>query len=157
LFPSDIHQELVVAITIAFPVAKPKEITMPKINRYVDISTIDREAKKDYIDRHSPFIQCASSAKVGEKLAVTVRMGNEYTHPDDPDHHIKSISLFNKETLLAEASFPAGTLGGQGQKGQAEVTFNVVPAGKTMALTAVSYCTKHGLWECDPVEVTVDD
>ena len=27
---------------------------MPKINRYVDISTVDREAKKDYIDRHSP-------------------------------------------------------------------------------------------------------
>ena len=25
---------------------------MPTINRYVDISTVDREAKKDYIDRY---------------------------------------------------------------------------------------------------------
>ena len=130
---------------------------MPKINRYVDISTVDREAKKDYIDRHSPFIECDSTAKAGEKLAVRVRVGNEYTHPDDPDHYIKSVSLFNRETLLASADFVAGVLGGQGQKGQAEVVFNVTATGKTMSLTALAYCTKHGLWECEPVEVTVSE
>ena len=130
---------------------------MPKINRYVDISTVDREAKKDYIDRHSPFIECAKTAKRGQKLAVKVRVGKEYTHPDDNDHYIKSVALYNRETLLAEAGFVAGTLGGQGQKGQAEVTFQVVPSGSKMELTAVSYCTKHGLWECDPVEVTVEE
>ena len=129
---------------------------MPKVNRYVDISTVDREAKKDYIDRHSPFIECPTTAKAGEKLAVTVRMGQEYTHPDDPDHYIKSVSLFNRESLLAEANFVAGALGGQGQKGQAEVTFNIVPSGSKMTLTAMAYCTKHGLWECDPVEVAVE-
>jgi len=37
------------------------------------------------------------------------------------------------------------------------VTFQVVPAGKKLELTAVCYCTKHGLWECDPVEVTVEE
>jgi superoxide reductase len=130
---------------------------MPKINRYVDISTVDREAKKDYIDRHSPFIQCAPVAKAGQKLPVTVRVGQEYSHPDDNEHFIKSIALYNRETLLAEAGFTAGMLGGQGQKGQAEVTFQVVPVGKKMELTAVSYCTKHGLWECAPVEVSVED
>jgi len=130
---------------------------MPKINRYVDISTVDREAKKDYIDRHSPFIQCATVAKAGQKFPVTVRVGKEYTHPDDNDHYIKSIALYNRETLLAEASFPAGVLGGQGQKGQAEVTFHVVPAGKQLELTAVSYCTKHGLWESDPTAVAVEE
>ncbi|MBF0444116.1 MAG: class II SORL domain-containing protein [Magnetococcales bacterium] len=128
---------------------------MPKINRYVDISEVDKEAKKDYIDRHSPFIECASQAKAGEKFPVTVRMGQEYSHPDDTDHFIKSMQLFNGETLLAEANFVSGTMGGQGQKNQAEVTFNVIPSGSKMRLTALSYCTKHGLWECDPVEVTV--
>ncbi len=128
---------------------------MAKINRYVDISTVDREAKKDYIDRHSPFIECESAATAGQKFAVKVRVGNEYTHPDDPDHYIKSVSLFNRETLLASADFVSGALGGQDQKGQAEVVFNILPTGKTMALTAIAYCTKHGLWECDPVEVTV--
>nr|CRH04461.1 conserved protein of unknown function[Include possible ferrous iron-binding region] [Candidatus Magnetococcus massalia] len=128
---------------------------MPNINRYVDISEVDKEAKKDYIDRHSPFIECAGEAKAGEKFAVTVRMGNEYAHPDDADHHIKAIQLFNGTTLLAEANFVSGALGGTGVKGQAEVTFNIVPAAGQLNLTAMSYCTKHGLWECDPVEVAV--
>ena len=118
---------------------------------------MDLEAKKDYIDRHSPFIECANTVKSGQKLAVKVRVGKEYSHPDDNDHYIKSVSLYNRETLVAEAGFVAGALGGQGQKGQAEVTFHIVPTGKKLELTAVSYCTKHGLWECAPVEVTVEE
>jgi len=31
-----------------------------KINRYEDISQIDREAKRDYIDRQSAFVRCDS-------------------------------------------------------------------------------------------------
>ena len=61
---------------------------MPKINKYVDISEVDREAKKDLIDRHSPFITCNDTAVSGEPFEVTVKMGNEYTHPDDFDHYI---------------------------------------------------------------------
>jgi superoxide reductase len=129
---------------------------MPTVNRYVDISTVEREAKKDYIDRHSPFILCEKSAKAGQKFPVTVRMGNAFEHPDDAEHHIRSIQLYNGQTLIAEASFPPGTMGGTGTKGQAEVTFNMVPAGSKLTLTALSYCTKHGLWECAPVEVTVE-
>ena len=64
-----------------------------KINRYVDISTIDREAKKDYIDRHSPFIHCGDKATAGEKFKVTVKMGDEYPHPDDFDHYIAWVQL----------------------------------------------------------------
>ncbi|MDX1296328.1 MAG: class II SORL domain-containing protein [Sulfurimonadaceae bacterium] len=130
---------------------------MPTINRYVDIDTVEREAKKDYIDRHSPFIHCDSTAKAGEKFAVTVKMGNEYSHPDDFDHFIESIRLFNGETLLGEANFTAGMLGGQGAKGHAEVTFNVVPSGKKLNLVAQAYCTKHGLWENEPVTVEVSE
>lgn len=129
---------------------------MPKINRYVDISTVDREAKKDYIDRHSPFIHCESSAKKGEKFPVTVKVGNEYAHPDDFDHYIEYVQLFDGETLLGEARFLAGMLGGQDSKGHAEVTFNVIPTKSKMKLTAMSYCTKHGVWESDPAEVEVN-
>lgn len=128
---------------------------MPKVNRYVDIDTVEKEAKKDYIDRHSPFIHCEGSAKAGEKFAVTVKMGDEYTHPDDMDHFIKTIQLWNNQTLLGEASFNAGMLGGDGAKGHAEVTFNLAPTGK-MKLSAMAYCTKHGLWESDPKEVTIE-
>lgn len=130
---------------------------MPKINRYVDIDTVERESKKDFIDRHSPFIHCESSAKAGEPFAVTVKMGNEYTHPDDFDHFIEGVQLFNGETLLAKADFVAGMLGGQDHKGHATVTFNVLPKGGKMTFVAQSYCTKHGIWESDPVVVTVTE
>ncbi len=125
---------------------------MPKINKYVDIDTVEREAKKDYIDRHSPFIHCESSAKSGEPFSVTVKMGNEYTHPDDFDHYIANMSLFNGETLLARADFVSGALGNI--KAHATVTFNIIPTGK-LNLVAQAYCTKHGVWESTPVEVSV--
>lgn len=127
---------------------------MPKINRYVDIDTVEREAKKDYIDRHSPFVHCEASAKKGEKFAVKVKVGNEYTHPDDFDHYISYVQLFNGETMLGQATFTPGTLGNE--KSQVEVDFHIIPKGN-LTLTAVSYCTKHGVWESDPVQVEVSE
>ncbi len=124
-----------------------------KINRYVDISTIEREAKKDYIDRHSPFIHCEDAAKEGEKFTVKVKLGNEYTHPDDFDHYIANVQLWNRETLLAEATFTPGTLGNK--PGHVEVDFNIVPS-RDMKLLATAYCTKHGLWHSDEKEVAVN-
>ena len=128
---------------------------MPKINRYVDIDQVEKEAKKDYIDRHSPFIHCEAKAKKGEMFQVTVKMGNEYSHPDDFDHYISNIRLYNRETKLTDAAFLAGALGGQGAKGHQTVTFNII-LEKNAKLVAQSYCTKHGVWESDPVDVTVE-
>ncbi|MDY0327274.1 MAG: class II SORL domain-containing protein [Arcobacteraceae bacterium] len=128
---------------------------MPKINRYVDIDTVEREAKKDFIDRHSAFVHCPSEAKKGEKFAVTVKVGEAYTHPDDFDHYIASVTLFDGETMLAKADFVAGTLGNQ--KSQAEVTFNIIPMGNKLNLIAHAYCTKHGVWESDAVVVSVTE
>lgn len=124
-----------------------------KINRYVDISTIDREAKKDYIDRHSPFIHCEKTAKKGEKFTVKVQLGDEYMHPDDFDHYISTVQLWNGETLLAEYEAKAGMLGNQ--PGHLEVDFHIVPT-KKLNLTATAYCTKHGLWHSDEVKVDVE-
>jgi superoxide reductase len=127
---------------------------MPKINRYVDIDTVEREAKKDLIDRHSPFIHCADTATKGEKFPITVIMGNEYTHPDDFDHYIANMALYNGQTLLARADFVPGTLGNE--KNHAEVTFNVVPTGNNLKLVAQAFCTKHGIWESQETVVAVN-
>lgn len=127
---------------------------MLKINKYVDINTLDKEAKRDYIDRHSAFIDCAAEAKKDEMFAVTVRVGDEYPHPDDFDHYISYVQLFNGQTLLAQANFEPGAVFGAGKAGNLKVTFNVV-AAKNLNLTAVAYCTKHGLWESDSVKVEV--
>ena len=115
-----------------------------KLNRYVDISTVDREAKKDYIDRHSPFLYCADTATKGEKFKVTVKVGNEYTHPDDFDHYISYVQLWDGETLLAQSNYEPGTLGNM--PGHVEVDFYIVPTKSKMKLSATAYCTKHGLW-----------
>jgi len=123
-----------------------------KINRYVDISTLDKEAKKDYIDRHSAFVHCENSAKAGEKFKVKVQVGDQYAHPDDFDHYIAYVQLWNGESQLAQADFTAGALGNA--PGQVEVDFHIV-ATKNMKLTAMAYCTKHGLWQSDEVAVAV--
>lgn len=124
-----------------------------KINRYEDISQIDREAKKDYIDRHSAFVHCEDTAKAGEKFKVKVMVGDEYKHPDDFDHYIQWVQLWNKETMLAEASFSAGSQGNA--PSNLEVDFYIVPQ-KGMKLMAHAYCTKHGLWQSDEKEVSVE-
>lgn len=125
-----------------------------KINRYEDISQIDREAKRDFIDRHSAFIHADSHASKGEKFKVKIKIGDEYKHPDDFDHYISWVQLWDGERMLTEASFVAGMQGGA--PSQVEVGFYVVPT-KTMKLTAIAYCTKHGLWQSDIKIVEVED
>lgn len=127
---------------------------MPKINRYVDISEVEREAKKDYIDRHSAFIHCEGNAEAGKPFAVTVKVGDAYQHPDDMNHYISTVTLYNKDTKLAEATFFAGSQGGQDKKGNTTVTFEVV-LDKDAEFVAHAFCTQHGLWESDPVAVKV--
>lgn len=126
---------------------------MLNINKYVDINTLDKEAKRDYIDRHSAFIEVEKEVKKGEMLSVTVRVGDQYPHPDDFDHYISFVQLYNGQTLVAQANFEPGSVFGNGEAGNLKVTFNVV-ANKNLSLTAMAYCTKHGLWESDTVKVT---
>ncbi len=125
-----------------------------KINRYQDISQIDREAKKDYIDRHSAFVHCEKSAKKGKKFKVNVKVGDEYKHPDDPDHYIAWVQLWNGEKMLAQATFVEGALGNIPEN--QEVDFYIVPQ-RNLKLTAQAFCTKHGLWQSDEVAVEVTE
>jgi len=123
-----------------------------KINRYEDISQIDKEAKKDYIDRHSAFVHCEKNAEKGKKFVVKVKVGDQYLHPDDFDHYIAYVQLWDGETFLAQANFTAGTMGSAAN--QVEVDFYIVPT-KKMKLTAMAYCTKHGLWQSEEIAVEV--
>ncbi|NPA16628.1 class II SORL domain-containing protein [Persephonella sp.] len=128
---------------------------MPKVNTYVDISEVEKEAKKDFIDRHSPFVHVEGEAVKGQKLKVKVKVGNEYSHPDDFDHYIAYVQLWDGDTLLGQATFTPGTLGNE--RGQVEVDFYIVPKSDKLKLNAMSYCTKHGLWQSEYVEVEVKE
>lgn len=125
-----------------------------KINRYEDISQIEREAKKDYIDRHSAFVHCDSEAKKGEKFKVKIQVGDAYLHPDDFDHYISWVQLWDGERMLTQANFTAGALGSN--PSQVEVDFYIVPSRK-MKLTATAFCTKHGLWHSDEKHVEITE
>jgi superoxide reductase len=126
---------------------------MPRVFTSVDISKEEKEVRKDYFDRHTPVVICENHAREGEKLKVKVRLGTEYAHPDEPDHHIKYVQLWNRETFLAEAHFAPGSLGNQPE--HVEVDFYIVPGPVGLNLSAMAVCTKHGLWQSDPKEVAI--
>lgn len=123
------------------------------VNKYVDISTLDKEAKKDYIDRHSAFIHLEGTPKKGEKYKVKVKIGDQYPHPDDADHFISWVQLWDGEKMLAQANFTEGALGNV--PANLEVDFYIISQKKTMKLTAQAFCTKHGLWQSEEAIVQV--
>jgi len=125
---------------------------MPRVFKVTEIPADEKELRRDYFDRHMPRVICEDTAKRGEKMKVKVLMGDEYTHPDNPDHYISTIQLWNRETLLATATFPPGALGNQ--KSNLEVDFYIVPK-VSMNLSAMSVCTNHGLWQSEEKEVKV--
>jgi len=127
---------------------------MPKIFGPVDINSLDKDIQKDYYDRHTPRITCNDEAKMGEWFKVKVKMGTDYYHPSEPDHFIGYIQLWNRETLLAEVKYNQQAFGKKPV--QPEADFYIVP-DVSMHLTAMTYCTKHGLWQSDIKYVKVTD
>lgn len=126
---------------------------MPRVFTPVDISQEEKEVRRDYFDRHTPVIICEPNARQGKKFKVKVRMGTEYPHPDDADHFISYIQLWNRETMLAEARFAPGSQGHQSE--HVEVDFYIVPGPVSMNLSAMAVCTKHGLWQSESREVAI--
>jgi superoxide reductase len=127
---------------------------MPRVFKPVEISREEKEVRKDYFDRHTPRVICDKTARRGEKFKVKVTLGEQYTHPDDPDHYISYIQLWNRETFLAEAHFTPGMLANDPE--HVEIDFYLVPK-LSMNLSAMAVCTKHGLWQSESVEVNVID
>lgn len=127
---------------------------MPRIFKPVDISQEEKEVRKDYFDRHTPHVICDNSAKEGEKFKVKVKMGDQYPHPDDHNHFINYVQLWNRETMLAEARFTSGTFGNKPTN--VEVDFYIIPGPVSMNLTAMALCTNHGLWQSDEKVVKVE-
>ena len=125
---------------------------MPRVFKPVDISKEEKEIRKDYFDRHTPRLICENEAKKGEKFKIKVVVGELYEHPDDFDHYISYIQLWNRETFIAEAHYTPGVLGNH--PNHAEVDFYIVPKAD-LNLSTMVVCTKHGLWQSDEKPVKV--
>lgn len=126
---------------------------MPRVFKATEIEREEKEVKRDYLDRHMPHVICPDQVNRGEKFTVKVRLGDEYPHPDDNDHFITMIQLWNRETLLAEARFTAGVWGNT--PSHPEIDFYIVAPQVSMNLSAMSVCTKHGLWQSEEKPVKV--
>ncbi len=126
---------------------------MPRVFKALDIEKEDKEVKKDYLDRHMPHVICPDSVKRGEVFRVKVKMGDEYPHPDDHDHFISTLQLWNRETLLAETKYSSGAWGNK--PSHVEVDFYIVAPMVSMNLAAMAVCTKHGLWQSEDKAVKV--
>ena len=126
---------------------------MPRVFKAINIEEEEKEVKKDYLDRHMPHVICDDSVKKGEVFRVKVRMGEDYTHPDDHDHYISTIQLWNRETLLAETRYSSGVYGNR--PAHVEVDFYIIAPEVSMNLSAMAVCTKHGLWQSEDKPVKV--
>ncbi|HCC71360.1 MAG TPA: dethiobiotin synthase [Bacteroidales bacterium] len=126
---------------------------MPRVFKAIDIDKEQKEIMKDYLDRHMPHVICADEVKKGKIFRVKVRMGENYPHPDDHDHYISTIQLWNRETLLAETKYSSGAYGNKPVN--VEVDFFINAPDVSMNLTAMAVCTKHGLWQSEEKPVKV--
>ena len=126
---------------------------MPRVFKATEIEKEEKEIKRDYLDRHMPHVFCPDEVKRGEKFAVKVKLGEEYPHPDEHEHFISVIQLWNRETLLAEARYTAGVYGTV--PSHVEIDFYIVAPEVSMNLSAMSVCTKHGLWQSEDKPVKV--
>lgn len=127
---------------------------MPRVFKPFDISKEEKEVRISYFDRHTPFIFCDDTVRRGEKIKVKIKMGDKYPHPDNHNHFISTLQLWNRETLLATATFASGSMANQ--KEQLEVDFYIIPK-VSMNLTAMAICTNHGFWKSAPKFVKVID
>ena len=129
---------------------------MPKITQPTEITPGMKEAKRDYHDRHTPHVIAPPRVRKGEMFQVTVRLGQEFVHPDVPEHYIQYLQLFRGDKLLATTIYSPGaaTFGKEPASGFAQTTFSIA-RDATARLSAISYCTMHGLWMSDEVPVEV--
>jgi superoxide reductase len=126
---------------------------MPRVFKATEIEKEEKEIKRDYLDRHMPHVICPNEVKRGEKFAVKVKLGEEYLHPDEHEYFISVIQLWNRETLLAEARYTSGVYGNM--PAFYEIDFYIVAPEVSMNLSAMSVCTKHGLWQSEDKAVKV--
>lgn len=101
----------------------------------------DFDAAGDYEKKHTPFITLEPK---GDGVLVTIEVGHEVPHPNEPAHYITFIELYAGMAPIARLDLsPAVT----------SPRFCVpvmLPAGTV--LRAVEHCNLHGWWA---YEVTV--
>lgn len=101
----------------------------------------DLDAAGDFEKKHTPHIDID---EVDGGLVITVTVGWDVPHPNQPDHYITWIEL-----LAGDASIARFDLSPVATSPTVSVIVNAEPG---TVLTAIEHCNLHGLWMA---EVTV--
>ncbi len=108
----------------------------------------DMDNMTDLEKKHLPVISAPESVRADECFSVTVEVGKLLPHPNEHEHHIEFIDLYEDKVFLCRADF-------SGIKICPTVTF-CVSLQKSGTLRAFSSCNLHGQWE-GTHEITVTD
>jgi superoxide reductase len=108
-------------------------------------------------EKHAPAIDCPQQVKAGELFTVSLTLGQEGSHPNTTEHHIRWITLyfqpqgskFTYEVGRFEFNAHGEAVSGPNQ-GPVYTHYAVTTSLKITqpgTLYAQAFCNIHGLWE----------
>ena len=109
-----------------------------KFSLFAHLERIDDDQPHDLL--YQQFVELCRMADDGGMHAIWTG-----------EHHGMEFTI--SPIFLAEAHFAPGALGNKAE--HVEVDFYIVPGSVSMNLSAMSVCTKHGLWQSESREVTI--
>lgn len=92
----------------------------------------------DFEKKHTPVIKAPDTIKVGEFFTVTVEVGKNVPHPNEPGHFIQWIELWSGPTFVARVDLTP-------VMADSVVTIPV-RLQHIHPLRAVARCNLHGAW-----------
>ncbi len=96
---------------------------------------VDFDAAGDFEKKHTPYI-VAEQVDGGHRLTITV--GHEVEHPNQPDHWVGWIEL-----LIGDATVTRFDLAPMVAESIVSATLDVEPG---TVVRAIAHCNLHGLW-----------
>ncbi len=98
----------------------------------------DLESAGDFEKKHTPHIELSAS---GDVTVVTVTVGWDVPHPNQPDHFIAWIEIYAGEASIARFDLsPVLT---------APIVSVAVSLEPGTVIRAVEHCNLHGLWAAE--------
>ncbi len=108
----------------------------------------DAKAPTELELKHTPTISAPAKVKREETFSVTIEVGKEKAHPNEPAHFIEWLELYCADTFLLRISL-------SGSLSYPKLTIPVKLTHAHGPLKAWAKCNIHGLWEgTKEIEVT---
>ena len=122
-----------------------KEFSLTELNRPDDWDNLPGMAKK-----HVPVIEAPAKVKAKEPFTVKIKVGgiDGVEHPNTLGHWINWVDLYAGERMISRFVFAPEMCDGY-------VATLRVSLNETATLRAQELCNLHGVWEGQPVKVTV--